>query len=1047
MKKLIPMLLSIALICTFLPNTAFAANAVDSGMCGDNITWSLDSDGVLTISGTGKMKDYFIYENIGGIHNALHLGLPWADYTHDVKVKQVIVNHGVTCIGAGAFENLKSLTTITVPSSLTRIEWVAFSGCGNLANIYFTGSEMQWNRIEIGEANEPLLNAKINYNFISGNTNASIPADAVYFQGNYYKIYTGSFTWETAKEQCANLNGHLATITSESEQNFIESINTGNRNLWIGGYRDDLFNWYWVTGEAWNYTHWGSGEPNDSSNVVSNENCVAIWPKYWNDLNNSNTREQSGYICEWDSLPASTEADRNNAIPALSLVSSTPTNGARDVVDDTLALTFNADISHNLNWSAGSIQIKDYSTGQTVRTFDSRMLIDNRVHAFVSGATLTIEGALDTLDDGRQYYLSIPDGLILSADGRASFAGFGEYQFFFRISDGWLETVNTEKKVTVYFSDKEMQIDWNWDYLSGNATEKTIEESKKPAIAALVLSEESVRPDTVRWNLETLGFDNFYSTCYDFDTFLGLGKANHPGVAFASTQKIIDGKKKTIIAAVVRGSTTKADWLRTNPSSLLDGFSDAADNVKRELNQYIAEYCPSISRDDTILLITGHSLGGGVAGALSLRTADIARQENTFVYTFAGTNYLTAGHDAQDYPNVINYINMADYVPYLPPATKSHSKVGRNITLGIKGISSAQEEKLNAAYREITGSSESFRRATQSDSWESIGKRHVVQAYMALILSDLSSSASKEYFTVASVHCPVDVEVYNGIGALMAGVMDGKISYSSNTEVLILVDGDEKYVYMPPDTEYQIKLTGTDTGTMQYVVQNIDAETGEAVTEKVFSDIPLYSGKRMANEIGGSSEVAGTRLFVLDEQGKNSEEIPGVVRGNAVNRFTDVSPNAYYYDAVMWALTNNVTDGTSATTFSPDTTCTRAQVVTFLWRAMGRPAPSSTNNPFEDVKAGQYYTDAVLWAIEKGITNGTSYTTFSPNDTCTNAQILTFIWRCLGEQGKTGTGTWYEDALNWATRESLLRDTGATTSVNGQCPRRDVVTFLYRALA
>ena len=105
--------------------------------------------------------------------------------------------------------------------------------------------------------------------------------------------------------------------------------------------------------------------------------------------------------------------------------------------------------------------------------------------------------------------------------------------------------------------------------------------------------------------------------------------------------------------------------------------------------------------------------------------------------------------------------------------------------------------------------------------------------------------------------------------------------------------------------------------------------------------------------------------------------------------FTDVPASAYYYDAVYWAVENGVTNGTSATTFSPDASCTRAQMVTFLWRAAGSPEPESTVNPFTDVSASAYYYDAVLWAVEQGITNGTSATTFGPDATVTRGQTVT----------------------------------------------------------
>ena len=113
--------------------------------------------------------------------------------------------------------------------------------------------------------------------------------------------------------------------------------------------------------------------------------------------------------------------------------------------------------------------------------------------------------------------------------------------------------------------------------------------------------------------------------------------------------------------------------------------------------------------------------------------------------------------------------------------------------------------------------------------------------------------------------------------------------------------------------------------------------------------------------------------------------------------FVDVPAGEYYYDAVQWAVENGITDGTSDTTFSPNAPCTRAQIVTFLWRAQGKPS-AETSNPFADVAEDAYYTGAVLWAVENAITEGTSDAAFSPDADCTRAQTVTFLYRCLGDE-------------------------------------------------
>ena len=117
--------------------------------------------------------------------------------------------------------------------------------------------------------------------------------------------------------------------------------------------------------------------------------------------------------------------------------------------------------------------------------------------------------------------------------------------------------------------------------------------------------------------------------------------------------------------------------------------------------------------------------------------------------------------------------------------------------------------------------------------------------------------------------------------------------------------------------------------------------------------------------------------------------------------FTDIPSGDFYYDAVKWAYENKVASGMTTTTFGPNSTTTRGQVVTFLWRAMGSPEPETKSNPFKDVKSSNYYYKAVLWAVENGITSGTTPNKFSPDSNCTNAHILAFIYRLLGEPGKT----------------------------------------------
>ena len=175
----------------------------------------------------------------------------------------------------------------------------------------------------------------------------------------------------------------------------------------------------------------------------------------------------------------------------------------------------------------------------------------------------------------------------------------------------------------------------------------------------------------------------------------------------------------------------------------------------------------------------------------------------------------------------------------------------------------------------------------------------------------------------------------------------------------------------------------------------------------------------------------------------------------AVNPFKDVAEKDYFFEPVMWAVQNGITSGLSADTFGATKGCTRAQVVTFLWRAAGEPAPKSSANPFTDVKQGQYYYDAVLWAVENGITTGLSATTFGPNENCNRGQIVTFLWRAMGKPAPTNSTNpfkdvsakqYYYDAVLWAVENGITTGLNATSfGPNSTCTRGQIVTFLYRA--
>ena len=262
--------------------------------------------------------------------------------------------------------------------------------------------------------------------------------------------------------------------------------------------------------------------------------------------------------------------------------------------------------------------------------------------------------------------------------------------------------------------------------------------------------------------------------------------------------------------------------------------------------------------------------------------------------------------------------------------------------------------------------------------------------------------------------------------------------------------------YILPVPSYRVTIGDTANGTVTAspatarqgatVTLTVTPEEGYAVDELTVTD---FFGSR----VDVTRNIDGTYSFVMPYS--QVEVYVTFTRTEEPIRFTDVPEGAYYYDAVYWAVENGVTVGATATTFNPGGSCTRAQMVTFLWRAAGSPEPATTVNPFTDVDANDYYYEAVLWAVENGVTVGATATTFNPGGECTRSQMVTFLWRAAGEPG-TGTSSnpftdvdaddYYCEAVLWAVENGITVGATATTFAPvAVCTRAQAVTFLYRA--
>ena len=257
------------------------------------------------------------------------------------------------------------------------------------------------------------------------------------------------------------------------------------------------------------------------------------------------------------------------------------------------------------------------------------------------------------------------------------------------------------------------------------------------------------------------------------------------------------------------------------------------------------------------------------------------------------------------------------------------------------------------------------------------------------------------------------------------------------------------------DPTYSVS-TPSKTENGSVTVSPKSASKGDTVTVTVKPDSgyvleTLTVTDKNGNELTLKDKGNGKYTFTMPA-GKVEVKATFMEDNSVLNFFYDVPNDAYFYEAVKWAVDKGITNGLSDTMFGPYESCTRAQIVTFLWRAAGSPEPKTASS-FTDVPANAYYAKAVAWAVENGITNGMTETTFAPDATCTRGQSVTFLYRALkgtasGSANFTDvkSDAFYADAINWAVANNVTNGTSNTTfSPNADCTRAEIVTFLYRA--
>ena len=357
---------------------------------------------------------------------------------------------------------------------------------------------------------------------------------------------------------------------------------------------------------------------------------------------------------------------------------------------------------------------------------------------------------------------------------------------------------------------------------------------------------------------------------------------------------------------------------------------------------------------------------------------------------------------------------------------------GDTVTVRYKNAITGANEYISAIVRDEYGSVSYYGRIAQLD-----GTTNTASGTVEIDLSGINMTGK--------TLCVFN-EQYNGDKMTDYASALCTLSLSKSPTIDSMTPTTKSLTASGGDVEFTITGTNLSDGIVVKATDEITATTsGTDMEQKAVLTFPANDSTTDAATYTVTNSLDDTVTASVTVAKKNS----------MLNFFVDVPAGAYYYDAVLWAAENGIIGGVDDTHFAPNVTCTRAQAVTFLWRAAGSPAPKSSEMPFEDVAAGSYYYDAVLWAVENGITKGTSDTTFSPNADCTRAQAMAFIWRSQKSVAADGVNpftdvaadAYYAGAVQWAVENGVTNGTSDTTfSPNTNCTRAHIVTFLYRCL-
>ena len=983
-------LAAVLCLCLLLGGLGFrveAADVIASGSCGDSVKWTLDSDGVLTIRGSGKM-----YSNL--------VCAPW--YSQRESIRSVVIEQAVTSIGYRAFYGCSSLTSITIPEGVTRIGNSAFYGCSRLASLFFNGDA-------------PTIDTTA---FIDVNAVAFYPA--------------GNATWESKK---LDYGGTLYWSAMELNTEIIATSICGENMMWQlskGGVLTIK-----GSGTFKDFTLWESYKPMIQQVIFSAAIEVPTIPA------NSFYRYQH---LRTITLPDSVTSIGDYAFSSCSSLTS---------------ITIPKSVT-----SIGSWAFSDCSSLTSITIPEGVTSIGN--WAFYGCTSLTgiwvgkcnpnysndENGVLYNKEKTR--LIQCPGGLSGTYAIPDSVTSIGNYAFY-----------GCSSLTSIIIPDSVTSIGNRAFYGCSSLTSITIPNGVTSIGYRAFSGCSSLTSITIPNSVTSIG-DDAFSGCSSLTSItIPNGVTSIGSDAFSGCNSLT--------------SITIPNGVTSIGSSAFSGCNSLT----------------SITIPDSVTSIGNRAF----MDCTSLTSVTIPDGVTSIGdYAFSGCSSLTSITIPESVTSIggkaFGSCNSLKVVAFLGEKPSINSSAFAGVTADAyypESLDSDSSWKKSGALSDYDGT-------LNWKPWYTLGDN----LFCEHVLEDTVVPPTCTWgYTLHKCACGysyrTDFEPGSGHDMITDAAVPATCTETGLTEGSHCSRCDYKIAQeVTPKlghdmiTDAAVPATCTETGlTEGSHCSRCDYKVAQQTTPKLGHDWgdPVYewaddhsaiTATRVCKRDPDHAETengvvtsAVTKEATYDAEGEITYtatfanpafepqtavvSLPRLERPAptpAENPFTDIRDSAYYHDPVLWAVANNVTNGTSDSTFSPDEGCTRAQVVTFLWRAAGKPDPASSKSPFSDVKEGAYYYNAVLWAVEKGITNGTSDKTFSPDETCTRAQIVTFLWRYEEQPAPAGTNNPFADvkpsayfgsAVLWAVEKGITNGTSATRfDPEDTCTRAQVATFLYR---